>query len=722
VIKNIFILILSLCIISPLNATTLEDDIANVLDNNPIVLERLSNYKQSTQDLKIANARNLPTLDFNAGVGFEATDTTNTSFPNKTSLGYYETSLVFMQNIFDGYATTHEIDYQKAKILASAYNFVEKSNQVAFETTYAYIELLKQKELLEVAKENVIINSDILSKVQALYKAGLTKKSEMKKIESSLSLAKSNLVVQQNNLLDAAFKYYKLLGYKPNLELIKKPILTTLLPKTLKDATNYTLSHNPALQVASYNIQASKSLLKQNDSYLYPRIDFKISQDLDSNINGINKDRNNFRAGLILSYNIYKGGIDEANKQKYISKINQDIYIKRDLKRQLTEDINLSWAANKMLKKQLKELYIYKDFSENTLDLYQEEYNLGRRSLLDLLSTQNDLINAKSQIIRTSYDYLFSKYRILNAMGLLVPSILGKDYTYASKVGLDKNNIAYEDEELIKEEKTATKPLKNTPLKQCQKGSLEDVLLDTCKNKTDKIEQKAVPKKKKEIKPINKPKPTKKYIVQQIKETKKINKEQILQHSFTVGSFRYKEGAVKRANLFKNYQTKIKKVGKYYKVYLYTNGKNNYKTDLNKIKQIVPDAWYNKTIKTYTTTKVAKADNNQIKKEKLKTKTKKIIKPIKTVKTVKKSKPKFKPKTKQPTKYHRYMIGSFDRIEDAKAIVKKYSGYKSKIVNRTYYYEVYLYTPTTQPYNVELAKLSRTNPNTWYNGIYSYNQ
>jgi TolC family type I secretion outer membrane protein len=711
-------------------ATTLQEDISKVLDTNPIVLERLSNYKSSTQDLKIANARNLPTLDFNAGVGFEATDTSNSGFPDRTSLGYYETSLVFMQNIFDGYATTHEIDYQKAKILASAYNFVEKSNQIAFEMTYTYLELLKQKELLEVAKENVIINADILSKVQALYKSGLTKKSEMKKIESSLSLAKSNLVVQQNNLLDWAFKYYKILGFKPNLQLMKKPVITTLLPKTLDEAVNYTLQNNPALKVSNYNIKASKSLLKQNNSNLYPKIDFKISQDLDRNINGINNDRNNFRAGLVLSYNIYKGGIDEANKQKFINKINQDIYIKRDLKRQLKQDINLSWAANKMLKKQLKELYIYRDFSKNTLDLYQEEYNLGRRSLLDLLSTQNDLINSKSQIIRTSYDYLFSKYRVLNAMGLLVPSILGKDYTYSSKVGLDENSIAYVDEEIIQEENQKVKPLKSTPIQKCDKGSLEDVLLDRCKPKENNKNQ-IIPKKQKTRKKyIVEKEPTTKVVPSKMTTLTKTKKDTIkkAQHRFVVGTFKYKDGAVQRAKLFNNYQTKIKKYGKFNKVYVFTDATNSYKSDLNKIKNIVPDAWYDKTIYTNKKikTKIAKVEIAKVEKPKIINKTKTINKPV--VKTISKTKPSkivkntVKPKIKKPTKYHRYMVGSFDRIEDAKEIVKKYSAYKSKIVNRTYYYEVYLYTTTAKPYNYELAKLSRTNPDTWYNGIYSYNQ
>ncbi|MEA1914504.1 MAG: TolC family protein [Campylobacterota bacterium] len=720
--KNTLILIISLCFFSNSYATSLKEEIAKLLETNPIVLERLSNYKQSTQDLKIANARNLPTLDLHSSIGYEATDTNNFTFANRTSLAYYETSLVFMQNIFDGYATMHEIDYQKARILASSYNFVQKSNQLAFEMTYAYINLLKQKELLEVAKENVLINADILSKVQALYQSGLTKRSEMQKIESSLSLSKSNLVVQQNNLLDASFQYHKLLGNKPNLKLIKKPTLTTALPKSLQSALDYTLSKNPALQVVAYNIKAAKSLYKQNDSSMYPKIDFKISQDLDKNVNGIQNDRNNFRAGLILSYNLYKGGVDEANTQKHISKINQEIYVKRDLKRQLTEDINLSWGANVMLYKQLKELYVYKDFSESTLSLYQEEYNLGRRSLLDLLSTQNDLINAKSQIIKTTYDFLFSKYRVLNAMGIMVPSILGKEYTYASKVGLDENSIAYVDEKLLEEKPSSSTPLKNSPLKKCKEGSLEDVLLDTCKPKQmhEPIE-KRIPKPKPSIK--------KKIYVQKappspvITETQKIEKlfksvqkKQITtsQHSYVVGNYRYLQGAQKTAKLFSSYDTQIKTKGSYHKVYVYTDASNDFRDDLKAIRKIVPDAWYARTIKRNATIDSSKAV--VVTKPALKV----ISKPIKTVPTKKPKVAKAAPKA--PTKFHRFMVGSFENLQEAQAYVKKFSGYKSKVVNMTYYYEVYLYTTTSKHYTVELSKLSSVNQDTWYNGIYAYKQ
>ena len=80
-----------------------------------------------------------------------------------------------------------------------------------------------------------------------------------------------------------------------------------------------------------------------------------------------------------------------------------------------------------MINKQLEELYKYYEFSKETLSSYQNEYEMGRRTLLDLLSAQNDLINSKNQIINAETDMLFAKFRILDAMGLLVSSIIDQE-------------------------------------------------------------------------------------------------------------------------------------------------------------------------------------------------------------------------------------------------------------------------------------------------------
>ena len=160
---------------------------------------------------------------------------------------------------------------------------------------------------------------------------------------------------------------------------------------------------------------------------------------MNKNLSAIQGDENRFRAMAYLSYNLFNGFSDTANLQKTKSAIYQERETQRGVKRQIVEGLNLAWAANTKLTEQLVYLVEYKDFSYKTLSLYSKEYDLGRRSLLDLLSAQNDYIKSKAQIISTEYSLLYAKYRILDAMGLLVPSILEDETLVYSKVELQKD-------------------------------------------------------------------------------------------------------------------------------------------------------------------------------------------------------------------------------------------------------------------------------------------
>jgi hypothetical protein len=79
----------------------------------------------------------------------------------------------------------------------------------------------------------------------------------------------------------------------------------------------------------------------------------------------------------------------------------------------------------------------YGQFSVSTLDLYQKEYDLGRRSLLDLLTAQNDFINSKKQIIHSEMDIIFSQFRVLDGLGVLVLAITHDDKDLYARVGLN---------------------------------------------------------------------------------------------------------------------------------------------------------------------------------------------------------------------------------------------------------------------------------------------
>lgn len=203
----IIFIIFSSLFSTTLFALSLKDSVVEVLDSNPIIQERLKNFRATQQDLNVAESEYYPQLDLRSSVGYnsagnikdivKADEEMYNHNVAKQSYNNYEASLTLTQNIFDGFGTMHKVDYEEARILAAAYNYIEKSNDVAFKMTSAYISVLRSYELTQTARENVQINETIYQKVKDLFESGLTTDSEVKKIQSALSLARSNLTVQK---------------------------------------------------------------------------------------------------------------------------------------------------------------------------------------------------------------------------------------------------------------------------------------------------------------------------------------------------------------------------------------------------------------------------------------------------------------------------------------------------------------------------------------------
>ncbi len=441
---------LSMCTISALNALSLNEGVDEVLNTNPLVQERLHNYRATLEDLRTTEAQYLPTIDYTGAVGREKTESPSVNNNQSITLNSYENSLQVTQNLFNGFGTMYESDYNKARILSAAYNYVENANDTAFKFISAYINALKARDIVKIAESNVKYNKEISSKVEKLFNAGLTTRSEVEKAETSLSLAESNFVVSQNNLDDALFNLERIYGKSLKADELQSVSFTGVLPSSLEEMREYARMHNPSVLVNEYNIKAAQAQKHSLQKGYYPTIDAFARQSWANDIGGLSGDDDRTKFGLNLSYNLYRGGADESQIQKSLSKIYQESETKRDTLRKLDEQGSLSWAAKQNIQRQLVYLKRYEVTSKKTLELYEKEYDLGRRTLLDLTTAQNDHVSSQTQIVRAENDFLFAHYRILDAMGSMVSTVLGTraDLNYG-KVGLKSLDNRLDNDERI---------------------------------------------------------------------------------------------------------------------------------------------------------------------------------------------------------------------------------------------------------------------------------
>ncbi len=409
-----------------LSAMNIQSSVSKLLNTNPDIKISLNKFLQQKKEVKVAKSGNLPVVDFTLQGGIAKSGNIRHDTPNQT-YRYYKAAIILTQNLFNGYGTEGNINFQKAKAISYAFKYIQTVNNITDKALKAYIDVLQANLLYKNGLDNLKITKDILNKVKDLYKGGMTTKSEVTKIESQYYLAKANVLTLKDKLIQAKNNFEKIFGFMPDLNNMNFNINLSL-PQNLKEAYLIAMNNNPAIKSAKFYIKALKEYQKVVDKNFYPKIDLQLRQNDDdvSESNPYDYMDDRFIASLNLSYNIFNGYKDKTNSQINKIKTNEALNTLVKIQREVKANLYNAWDLNKILEKRIKDIKDYKVYSAKTLVLYQKEFSMGRRTLLELLTAQNDLYKARNELIKTKFNLLYTKVKIHNLLGDLVDKIYGK--------------------------------------------------------------------------------------------------------------------------------------------------------------------------------------------------------------------------------------------------------------------------------------------------------
>jgi len=125
----------------------------------------------------------------------------------------------------------------------------------------------------------------------------------------------------------------------------------------------------------------------------------------------------------LVSFNIFNGGWNKARIGQTTYEINEAEEISRNSMKQTVQSVRLSWESNKTAAERIAYLEDYVKSAGQTSEAFTSQWNIGRRTMFDLLDTQQEYINAKVMLLNAKYDKMYSEYRILSSMGKLIPSL-----------------------------------------------------------------------------------------------------------------------------------------------------------------------------------------------------------------------------------------------------------------------------------------------------------
>ncbi|WP_028021884.1 TolC family outer membrane protein [Enterovibrio calviensis] len=421
-------------------AQSLEQAVATALDTNPQIQGAFNRFKASEELINQAEAGYYPTINFDAGIGREWTDTPSTrrdagqyNIDEEVELTRSEIGVSLRQVIFSGFQISNEVKRTEFEAIAEQWTLFASAEDLALDVARAYVDFLRAEQFVALAKRNLESHQTIYDQVKEKTNSGLGSTADLSQVTGRLARAHSNLTSAQNNLSDARVSYQRIVNAAPEDTRIPVPD-AVMLPNSLEAALDMAKTEHPTLKVAGNDISAAKAQRDSAKGNYYPEISFDLSARWDDNLDGVdgssfgsNADvggsNDEILAMVRVNYNLFAGGADRAREREAAYYIAESKSIQLSAYRDVEEGTTLAWNARVFLKQQLQFLRQHVEAAVETRNAYDDQFKLGQRTLIDVLDSENELFQARREYLDGEFDDIIAQYRLLNATGQLLASL-----------------------------------------------------------------------------------------------------------------------------------------------------------------------------------------------------------------------------------------------------------------------------------------------------------
>jgi len=123
---------------------------------------------------------------------------------------------------------------------------------------------------------------------------------------------------------------------------------------------------------------------------------------------------------VVMSWDIFRGGQDVWRRSEMAERHTEATMRHARLQRDANESIDKAWNARTVTVTRISALTRQLEADRKTIAAFQKEYELGQRSLIDLLNAQNQFFNASVSLTSARALIIFADYQLLAAMGTLI--------------------------------------------------------------------------------------------------------------------------------------------------------------------------------------------------------------------------------------------------------------------------------------------------------------
>ncbi len=328
--------------------------------------------------------------------------------------------IALQQNIFDGFRTYNNVKGSEAIVEAGREDLRNQEISILLNAATAYMNVVRDQAIVKLRQNNVKVLAEQLRATQDRFKVGEVTRTDVAQAESGLAQSQADLSIAQGTLYGDQALFGQYIGHPPGTLRDPGPP-TRLLPKTLQGAIDISEAENPGILGAVFRERAQEHQVKEVKGQLLPTLTFNASYTKAAEPFG-QPTVTNFEDTRVfgqLTVPLYQAGSVSAQIRgaiETLSQRRQQIDEQRELAR---ANVSAQWGLVLAAKGNVAAGKSAVEATRIALEGVREEERVGQRTILDVLNSEQQYLNAQVNLVSFQRDLVVTSYGVLAYMGRL---------------------------------------------------------------------------------------------------------------------------------------------------------------------------------------------------------------------------------------------------------------------------------------------------------------
>lgn len=394
----------------------LQESVIKGLQNSPALDADVHALEAQMEEANVVFGTLLPTVDARGSAGRERTriEDADTRTYNANSYG-----IEARQNLYNGFASQARYLAAYSGAMQSYYRYLNKANQVAFEASSAHVDVSRFQALTRLSEDNLKYHQDLMNRIEEKVKSGVTRQSDLEQARSRYTLALGNLATEKANTFSAMANYQRITDTVWPVNQAGEYVVNANFEVENRERLVFALNNHPLLKASNAAINTAKQEITAASEGFHPRLDLRAKTDVYSNYLSTFDERQISSIDLLATINLYRGGADNASRNAAIKRRLRSLDDKLVICRAIRQSTQTSLFDVVSSQKKLNYFREQAAAITKARAAYEQQFAVGRRSLLDLLSAENEYYQAQRALINIEADLSISKLKLLAATGQL---------------------------------------------------------------------------------------------------------------------------------------------------------------------------------------------------------------------------------------------------------------------------------------------------------------